>query len=89
MRWFKSSYGGSGGGDCAEVTWRKSSYSNSTGGECVEVGWHGSGHTGGRGNCVEVSEGPSVLVRDTRNRPLGHLAFGASSWQHLLRTLAR
>ncbi|MFD5424874.1 DUF397 domain-containing protein [Streptomyces sp. NPDC127084] len=39
LRWFKSSYSSSGGGECIEVAfdWRKSSYSGSGGGECVEV----------------------------------------------------
>ncbi|MFE4057056.1 DUF397 domain-containing protein [Streptomyces sp. NPDC059096] len=35
--WFKSSYSGSGGGNCVEVAWFKSSYSGSGGGDCVEV----------------------------------------------------
>jgi hypothetical protein len=39
LKWFKSSYSGSGGGNCIEVAvgWRKSSYSGSGGGDCVEV----------------------------------------------------
>ncbi|MBW1598617.1 DUF397 domain-containing protein [Streptomyces sp. JJ38] len=39
LAWFKSSYSGSGGGDCLEVavSWVKSSYSGSDGGNCVEV----------------------------------------------------
>ncbi|MFH8237839.1 DUF397 domain-containing protein [Streptomyces sp. NPDC018321] len=39
LRWFKSSYSGSEGGNCIEVAyeWRKSSYSGSEGGACVEV----------------------------------------------------
>ncbi|WP_267241545.1 DUF397 domain-containing protein [Streptomyces sp. PR69] len=39
LRWFKSSYSSSSGGDCIEVAfdWRKSSYSDSSGGNCVEV----------------------------------------------------
>nr|WSZ96955.1 DUF397 domain-containing protein [Streptomyces sp. NBC_00857] len=39
LRWFKSSYSDSGGGNCVEVAvdWHKSSYSSSSGGECVEV----------------------------------------------------
>ncbi|GAB3961233.1 DUF397 domain-containing protein [Streptomyces sparsus] len=37
--WFKSSYSGSGGGNCLEVavSWQKSTYSGSGGGDCVEV----------------------------------------------------
>ncbi|WP_326610448.1 DUF397 domain-containing protein [Streptomyces scopuliridis] len=37
LTWFKSSYSGSGGGDCVEVAWFKSSYSGTDGGDCVEV----------------------------------------------------
>ena len=43
LRWRKSSYSGSDGGDCVEcaplgsAAWRTSSYSGSNGGECVEV----------------------------------------------------
>ncbi|QVQ50677.1 DUF397 domain-containing protein [Spiractinospora alimapuensis] len=42
------------------VDWHKSSYSNQQGGDCVEV--------------AETYDS-SVLIRDTQNRPLGHLAF--------------
>ncbi|MFF1354071.1 DUF397 domain-containing protein [Streptomyces sp. NPDC058297] len=39
LRWFKSSYSGSEGGDCLEAAyeWRKSSYSSEQGGDCLEV----------------------------------------------------
>ncbi|MET8603296.1 DUF397 domain-containing protein [Streptomyces rubiginosohelvolus] len=39
LRWFKSSYSSSSGGDCIEVAfdWRTSSYSSESGGNCVEV----------------------------------------------------
>lgn len=39
LRWFKSSYSSSSGGDCIEVAfdWRTSSYSSGSGGDCVEV----------------------------------------------------
>ncbi|MFF5704670.1 DUF397 domain-containing protein [Streptomyces sp. NPDC012794] len=39
LKWSKSSYSGSDGGQCLEVAiaWRKSSYSGSEGGACVEV----------------------------------------------------
>jgi hypothetical protein len=42
LEWFKSSYSGSEGGNCLEVTydWRKSSYSSEEGGNCVEVAAH-------------------------------------------------
>ncbi|MET8693988.1 DUF397 domain-containing protein [Streptomyces bauhiniae] len=39
LRWFKSSYSDSTGGNCIETayTWHKSSYSDASGGHCVEV----------------------------------------------------
>ncbi|WDT88495.1 DUF397 domain-containing protein [Streptomyces sp. SCSIO-PteL053] len=39
LRWFKSSYSSSSGGECIEVAidWRTSSYSSESGGDCVEV----------------------------------------------------
>ncbi|HEX7662525.1 MAG TPA: DUF397 domain-containing protein [Pseudonocardiaceae bacterium] len=48
------------------TTWRKSSYSGPRGGECVEVG---------------ASHSMAVLVRDTKNRTGGTLAFGPDAWQ--------
>ncbi|MDA0563755.1 DUF397 domain-containing protein [Streptomonospora sp. S1-112] len=48
--------------------WRKSSYSNQKGGDCVEV----------------ADTAPVVLVRDTQNRHLGHLAFSANEWPAFL-----
>lgn len=50
--------------------WKKSSHSNGTGGDCVEA----------RGD-MAVSR---VLVRDTRNRELGHLDVPAGEWASLL-----
>ncbi|MFI8102136.1 DUF397 domain-containing protein [Streptomyces sp. NPDC086023] len=39
LKWFKSSYSGSDGGQCLEVAiaWHKSSHSTEQGGDCVEV----------------------------------------------------
>lgn len=52
------------------------------------VAWHKSSYSGGGGgNCVEVAEGQSVLVRDTQNRELGHLTFTTPAWASLLNTL--
>ncbi|MFG2438345.1 DUF397 domain-containing protein [Streptomyces sp. NPDC048508] len=38
LRWFKSSYSGTEGGNCLEVAldWHKSSYSDDQGGACLE-----------------------------------------------------
>jgi hypothetical protein len=53
--------------------WVKSSYSNGTGGDCVEA-------------CARPT--PSrVLVRDTQNRELGHLALPAQEWTALMRAV--
>ncbi|PDP85458.1 DUF397 domain-containing protein [Glycomyces fuscus] len=50
--------------------------------------WHKSSYSSGVNNdCVEVAEGQSVLVRDTQNRELGHLAFTTPEWTGLLNTL--
>jgi hypothetical protein len=50
--------------------------------------WHKSSYSAGSGNCVEVKEGDRVLVRDTQNRELGHIAFAPDAWSALLGTLA-
>lgn len=58
-QWRKSSYSGSGGGDCIECAplngteWRKSSYSGNTGGECIEFA---------QAQCNE-----SVAIRDSKD----------------------
>jgi hypothetical protein len=82
--WRKSSYSGSSGGNCVEVaSWRKSSYSGGSGGDCVEVAsWRKSSYSGSSGgDCVEVADAASVVViRDTKNRGAGTLAFTAASW---------
>ncbi|WP_435113741.1 DUF397 domain-containing protein [Nocardiopsis synnemataformans] len=51
--------------------------------------WHKSSYSGHSGECVEVKEGPEmVLVRDTQNRELGPVGFTAHAWSALLGTLA-
>ena len=49
-----------------------------------EALWHKSSYSGGEGSCVEVAEGRSVLVRDTQNRPLGHIDYCAEAWASFL-----
>ncbi|WP_181805688.1 DUF397 domain-containing protein [Streptomyces shenzhenensis] len=72
LRWFKSSYSDSGGGDCVETayTWRKSSYSDD-----------------GGGNCLEISPCPhTVHIRDSKTAPDGpHLTVSPASWAAFLR----
>ncbi|MFC4564819.1 DUF397 domain-containing protein [Nocardiopsis mangrovi] len=47
--------------------------------------WHKSSYSDGNGgHCVEVAEGLSTLVRDTRHRELGSLVFPAREWTALL-----
>lgn len=67
LTWFKSSYSGSGGGDCLEiaVSWRKSSHSGSDG-----------------GNCVEVAACPgAVHVRDSKDVGGPQLAVAPEAWR--------
>lgn len=82
--------------ELSQVTWRKSSRSGSNGGECVEVGvWQKSSYSNANGgNCVEVSAtrdlngaepGVLCLVRDSKDRDGGCLAFGAAEWAAFVR----
>ena len=51
--------------------------------------WHKSTYSGGNGgDCVEVSEGSTTAVRDTRHRELGHLEFAAAEWVAAVGALA-
>ncbi|MBB5934205.1 DUF397 domain-containing protein [Streptomyces zagrosensis] len=70
LRWFKSSYSGSAGGDCVEVAmeWTKSSYSGAEGGECVEV----------------AACPGTVHVRDSKDKTGPALTFTAEEWTHFL-----
>jgi hypothetical protein len=44
--------------------------------------WRVATYTGGNGNCVEVADATRVvLVRDTKDREGGTLAFTADAWQ--------
>lgn len=54
-----------------------------------DVQWHKSSYSGAsHQDCVEVAEGPEqTLVRDTRNRDHGHLAFGGTAWAGFLSLL--
>ncbi|WP_435105334.1 DUF397 domain-containing protein [Nocardiopsis synnemataformans] len=50
--------------------------------------WRKSSYSSNTGACVEVADtGSSVYVRDTQNRPLGHLTFSTSGWSALLSSL--
>jgi uncharacterized protein DUF397 len=76
LRWFKSSYSGSAGGDCVEVAtvpenlaWSKSSYSSDEGGACVEV----AAPPGG------------VYVRDSKDLNGPVLAVTSDAWAAFVR----
>ncbi|MFD7893411.1 DUF397 domain-containing protein [Streptomyces sp. NPDC059743] len=64
LHWFKSSYSGSGGGNCVEVAWIKSSYSGTSGGECVEV----------------ATTRATTHLRDSKNPQGPILRFPADQW---------
>ncbi|PRX96676.1 DUF397 domain-containing protein [Allonocardiopsis opalescens] len=49
-----------------------------------DIQWHKSIYSGSGGSCVEVAEGPTVLVRDTKNRDQGHLAIPAAEWARFI-----
>ncbi|MFH8339318.1 DUF397 domain-containing protein [Streptomyces sp. AM6-12] len=75
LRWFKSSYSDSGGGNCVETafTWRKSSYSNDSGGQCVEVA-----------PCPT-----RIHVRDSKNPAGPHLSVTGTAWTAFLAHAAK
>ncbi|MEJ8670281.1 DUF397 domain-containing protein [Streptomyces sp. MS1.AVA.1] len=70
LKWRKSSYSGTSGGECVEcaplgsVAWRKSSYSGSSGGECVEV----------------AHPTPHIAVRDSKNPEVGTLTLSPEAY---------
>jgi len=51
--------------------------------------WRTSSYTGnGGGNCVEVANAANaILVRDTKDRDGGTLAFSAPAWQAFITAL--
>ena len=76
--------------DTVKTGWRKSSYSGNGGGECVEVGaWRKSSFSGNGGaDCVEAGHAPgAVVVRDTKDRDGGALAFSAHAWSEFVASL--
>lgn len=48
--------------------------------------WHTASYSVERGACVEVSEGPFTVIRDTQNRKLGALVFAADEWESFITT---
>lgn len=51
--------------------------------------WHKSSYSANGGECVEVSEGETTLVRDTQNREQGHLSVSSKEWDALISSLRR
>ena len=68
-------------GSVDNADWRTSSYTG-TNGNCVEIAARRkSSYSGTNGNCVEVdSAARVVLVRDTKDRDSGALAFSTDAW---------
>jgi hypothetical protein len=53
-----------------------------------EQAWRTSSYTGSQGNCVEVADAArTILVRDTKDRDGGALAFTAVAWTAFTATL--
>jgi hypothetical protein len=52
-----------------------------------DASWHKSSYSTNGGDCVEVAEGRNALIRDSRHRSLGHLAYPAAGWADLLAVL--
>ena len=52
--------------------------------------WHKSTYSGGNNECVEAREYSfGADIRDTRNRPLGHLTFDRSEWNSFIEAIQR
>lgn len=52
------------------------------------IRWHKSSYSNPDGpQCVEIAKDEHVLIRDTQNRELGHLAFDDHEWSSALKAL--
>ncbi|MFJ8072367.1 DUF397 domain-containing protein [Streptomyces sp. NPDC096176] len=74
LKWFKSSYSGSEGGECLEVAyhWHKSTHSGDEGGQCVEVATHPA----------------AVHVRDSKNPTGPVLTLAPGAWREFVSDLS-
>jgi Domain of unknown function (DUF397) len=53
-----------------------------------QLAWRVATYTGGQGNCVEVADNAGAfVVRDTKNRDGGTLAFTGSAWERFTTSL--
>ena len=51
----------------------------------MKYNWRKSSYSNAEGNCVEVGHGQdAVLVRDTKNRDIGHLAVDLDAWRRFV-----
>jgi hypothetical protein len=77
-------------GSVVSADWRTSSYTG-TNGNCVEIAtWRKSTRSGTNGACVEVGGAACVvLVRDTKHRDGGALAFTPNGWAAFTASLKR
>lgn len=52
--------------------------------------WRKSTYSNAGNQCVEVAQsGPTLLIRDTKNRAAGHLDVSTLAWSGLLSALKR
>ncbi|GAA1770338.1 DUF397 domain-containing protein [Streptomonospora arabica] len=52
----------------------------------MDTDWRKSSHSQPSGDCVECrTDSDRALVRDTRHREAGHLAFPLAEWRAFLR----
>jgi hypothetical protein len=56
--------------------------------EDTDMNWRKATYSNGGENCVETASGSgAVLVRDTRDRDGGTLAFSAGAWERFTASL--
>lgn len=91
VKFRKSSFSGSSGGNCIELAWRKSSFSGGNGGDCVELAWRKSTISGSNGGaCVEVAQAPTMFgIRDSKHTDGPVLALPAGQARVFLAAVKR
>jgi hypothetical protein len=62
-------------GNADAVTWQKARASGANGGQCVEVG--------------TTTDGPVVLVRDTKSRQRGHLTVTRDAFRRFMEDITK
>jgi hypothetical protein len=81
--WFKSSFSAS--GNCLEAAFKKSSFCLSD--NCLEAAFKKSSFSAHNGGCVEaaLSDGGTVLVRDTKDRSKPAHEYTAGEWDAFIK----